>query len=141
MQNQKAIQRFATKTYRSPSFYELSSRNKKGNRPHPTVLWRREQILNMYWEHRSIDEISVTLDIACDTVRDYIKRARKDGDDRASRNKGIKRIRQAQAKRKQIVQLAGFGFMPAEIAKQVNCHIRLIQLRLKEWRDAQFTAD
>jgi len=90
----------------------------------------------MYWEHRTIDEIAVTLDIATDTVRDYIKRARRDGDERAIRRAGLKRIMQAEAKRKQIVELAGHGYTPAEIAQVVNSHIRLVQLRLKEARNA-----
>jgi DNA-directed RNA polymerase specialized sigma24 family protein len=124
------------KPYRRPQFYEFSSRNKRGNRPHPQVIRRREQILNMYWEHRTIDEIAVTLDIANDTVRDYIKRARRDGDERAIRRAGLKRIMQAEAKRKQIIELAGFGYTPAEIAQVVNSHVRLVQLRLKEARNA-----
>lgn len=117
-------------------FYEFSSRNKRGNRPHPIVLRRREQILNMYWEHRTIDEIATTLDIAPDTVRDHIKRARRNDDDRAKRRMGIKRLVQAQARRKQIIELAGHGYTPREIAKQVNAHVRLIQMRLREARNA-----
>lgn len=113
-------------------FYEFSSNNKRGNRPHPTVMRRREQILNMYWEHRTIDEIAVTLDIAPETVRDYIQRARRKGDDRAKRQMGIKRLVQAQARRKQIIELAGHGYTPREIAKQVNAHLRLVQMRLRE---------
>ena len=118
--------------YRKLPFYAFSSRNKRGNRPHPTVLQRREQILNMYWEHRTIEEIAVTLDIANDTVRGYIKRARRRGDKRAARRTGQKRIMQAEARRKQIVELAAYGYTPAEIAMHVNAHVRLVQMRLKE---------
>lgn len=117
-------------------FHAYSSRNKQGNRPHPIVLRRREQILNMYWEHRTIEEIATTLDIATDTVRGYIKRARRLGDDRAKRQMGVKRIVQAQARRRQIVELAGHGYTPAEIAKQINAHLRLVQMRLKEAKGA-----
>ena len=118
--------------YRPPAFYTLSSRNKRGNRPNPTVLRRRETILNMYWEHRTIEEIAATLDIATDTVRDYIKRARRRGDTRAARQTGVKRIMQAESRRKQIVELHSFGYSPAEIARHMNCHLRLVQMRLKE---------
>lgn len=91
----------------------------------------------MYWEHRTVEEIAVTLNIATDTVRDYIKRARRDGDERAIRRAGLKRIMQAEAKRRQIVELAGHGYTAAEIAQVVNSHIRLVQLRLKEARNVQ----
>lgn len=113
-------------------FYELSSRNKKGGRPHPAVGARRETILNMYWEHRTIEEISVELNIAIDTVRGYIKRARGRGDRRAARKTGLKRIMQAEARRKQILELASFGYTAGEIADLVHCHVRLVQMRIKE---------
>lgn len=123
--------------YRKPlPFHAYSSRNKPGNKPHPTVLHRRETILNMYWEHRTIEEIAVSLDIAIDTVRGYIKRARRRGDKRAARRTGLKRIMQAEARREQILELASFGYSPNDIAKHVHCHLRLVQMRLKEASNA-----
>ena len=122
--------------YRKLPFYTYSSRNKQGNRPNPIIIQRREQILNMYWEHRTLDEIAITLDIAIDTVRAHILRARRLGDERAKRRMGIKRIVQAQARRKQIIELSRHGYSPAQIAKQVNAHIRLVQMRLKEAENA-----
>lgn len=119
-------------THGGRQFYEFSSRNKPGNRPHPIVLRRREQILNMYWEHRTIEEIATTLALAKETVQGYLQRARRNGDDRAKRRMGVKRLVQAQARRKQIIELASHGFTAAEIAKQVGAHIRLVQMRLRE---------
>lgn len=113
-------------------FYVYSSNNKRGNRPHPTVMQRREAALNMYWEHRTIEEISVSLDIAYETVRRYIRHARRTGDERVQRRTGIKRIMQAQARRNQIMKLASHGYTPQEISKLVNAHVRLVQMRIKE---------
>ena len=117
-------------------FYAYSSNNKRGNRPHPTVMQRREAALNMYWEHRTIEEISVSLDIAYETVRRYIRHARRMGDERVQRRTGIKRIMQAQARRNQIMKLAGHGYTPLEISKLVNCHVRLIQMRIHQAKEA-----
>lgn len=122
--------------YRKPlPFHAYSSRNKAGGKPHPLVIQRREQILNMYWEHRTKDEIAAELDIAIDTVSDYIKRARRRGDKRAQRRTGQKRIMQAEARRKHILELSRCGYSPAEIAQLAHCHLRLVQMRLKEASD------
>ena len=116
-------------------FHAYSSNNKRGNRPHPTVMQRREMILNMYWEHRTILEISVALDLPYDTVRRYIQRARRLGDERAQRRKGIKREMQANARRTQIKLLASHGYTVQEISKLVHAHPRLVQMRIKEAAD------
>lgn len=123
----------AVEAYRARQpFHVFSSRNKKGNKPHPLIFARRESILNMFWEHRTIEEIACELKLAIDTVRDHIKRARKNGDRRAARKTGQKRIMQAEARRKQIIELAKYDYSPQEIAGMVNCHVRLVQMRLKE---------
>ncbi len=116
-------------------FYAYSSNNKRGNRPHPTVMQRREAALNMYWEHRTIEEISVSLDIAYETVRRYIRHARRTGDERVQRRTGIKRIMQAQARRNQITKLSALGYTPQEISGLVHAHVRLVQMRIKEASD------
>lgn len=118
--------------HKRAAFYVLSSRNKKGNRPHPLIFARRESILDMYWEHRSVEEIAVELDISIDSVRRHIKRARRRGDIRAQRRIGLKRIMKAEARRRQIVELDKHGYSAMEIAGMVHCHVRLVQMRLKE---------
>lgn len=121
------------KHYRpSLPFHAYSSRNKRGNKPHPVVYLRRDQALTMYWEQRTIEEIATVLDIATDTVRAYIRDARRKGDERAMRRTGQKRIVEATVRRRQITELAGFGFTSSEIAERLNCHPRLVQLRLRE---------
>lgn len=116
----------------SRPFYYYSSMNKKGWRPDPVVYQRKHRALTMYWEQRTVEEIAVTLDISTDTVRSYIRAARKKGDERAMRRTGQKRFVQASARRRQILELAGFGFTPSEIAERLHCHVRLVQIRLKE---------
>lgn len=86
----------------------------------------------MFWEQRTIEEIAVTLDIAIDTVRSYIRDARRKGDQRAMRRVGQKRMVEAAVRRRQISELSAFGYTPAEIANTLNCHVRLVQIRLKE---------
>lgn len=113
-------------------FHAYSSRNKKGGFPHPVVYQRRDRALTMFWEQRTIEEIAVTLDIAIDTVRSYIRDARRKGDHRAMRRVGQKRIVEAVVRRRQIGELSAFGYTPAEIANTLNCHVRLVQIRLKE---------
>lgn len=96
------------------------------------MLKMQEAILNMYWEHRTKLEIAVELDISEWTVTDYINRARRRGDERANRRTAEKRLMQADARRKLILELSSHGYGPAEIAGIVNCHLRLVQMRLKE---------
>ncbi|TJU85583.1 MAG: hypothetical protein E5Y10_24495 [Mesorhizobium sp.] len=113
-------------------FYHYSSRNKKDGRPHPVVYHRRDRALTMFWEQRTVEEIAVTLDVSIDTIRSYIRDGRRKGDERAMRRTGQKRIVEAQVRRRQICELSGFGFTAAEIADRLNCHVRLVQIRLKE---------
>lgn len=118
----------------SPSrpFHSYSRMNKKGWRPDPVVYLRADRALTMFWEQRTVEEIATELDIAVDTVRSYIRAARRRGDERAMRRHGQKRVVQAAARRRQIEELSRYGYTPAEIAERLNCHVRLVQLRLKE---------
>ncbi|MEJ5081065.1 HTH domain-containing protein [Ochrobactrum sp. MYb379] len=113
-------------------FYLYSSRNKKGGKPHPVVFRRKDRVLTMWWEHRTAAEIAEELDISIDTVRGYIKTARKAGDPRATRTRATKRIMAAQTRRRNIVELNSRGLDVKEIAKALSVHPRLVQMRLKE---------
>nr|DAO70282.1 MAG TPA: HTH domain protein [Caudoviricetes sp.] len=113
-------------------FYTFSSRNKKGGKPHPVVFRRKDRALSMWWEYRTAAEIAEELDISIETVRRYIKSARRDGDPRASRNRPAKRIMAAQARRRNICELYRKGLDVKEIAKALAVHPRLVQMRLKE---------
>lgn len=120
---------------RNRFFFVYSSRNKAGGRPHPIVDARRDMALTMYWQHRTIEEIAAELNVHIDTIRAYIRRARRQGDIRAMRRRGQKRSMMAQARAKRIVDLAATGLTANEIANRVNCHVRLVQIRLKEKAD------
>ncbi len=113
-------------------FHIYSSRNKKGGKPHPVVFRRKDRALTMWWEYRTAAEIAVELDISIETVRRYIKSARRAGDPRATRNRSVKRIMAAQARRRNIIELHSKGLDVREIAKALSIHIRLVQMRLKE---------
>lgn len=116
----------------SPPFYVFSSRNKRGNRPHPKTFAKREAILMMYWEHRTMAQIAAELEISLDSVRDHIRRARASGDERAARTTGIKRLINAQVRRDAVVRLAAQGMAASEIAAHLNVTPRLVQRRAKE---------
>lgn len=117
-------------------FHAYSSQNKKGRRPHPLVFKRRERALTLWALHRSIDQIAVELDVSNDTVRNYVAWGRKHKDQRAERGPNLMRIMQANARRRQIRELARKGMRPAEIALMVGCHERLVKMRLREQRSA-----
>lgn len=118
--------------YRKPAYWSFSSKNKKGHRPHALVYKRRDRALTMYWEQRSTVEIAVALDVSIDTVRRYIMHGRKHGDERASRRRGDKQVMNANVRRRQIRELFAMGMSVLEIADAVGCHVRLVQMRLKE---------
>jgi DNA-binding CsgD family transcriptional regulator len=114
-------------------FYRYSSFNRVGGRMHPTVQRRMNQIMDMWAAFVTIDEIAVSLEISSDTVRRYVKRARKRGDPRAERPSGInRRTLKARTRRRQMHMLRTAGFSPQEIAKRLGCDVRLVQMRLKE---------
>jgi len=90
-------------------------------------------IMDQWAALMTIEEIATDLDIATDTVRRYLERARRRGDPRATRPDGInKKTLKARTRRHQINILHGAGFGPAEIASRLGCHVRLVQIRLKE---------
>lgn len=120
---------------RTRFFYIYSSKNKVGGRPHPVVDARRDMALNMFWEHRTIEEIAIHLKVHVDTIRAYIRRARRNGDERAMRRRDMKSTIIARARAKRIADLHKAGLSSREIAKRVNCHQRLVQMRIKEAAD------
>lgn len=113
-------------------FHTFSSRNKKGGKPHPIVFRRKDRALTMWWEYRTAAEIALELDISIETVRRYIKSARRMGDPRATRTRPAKRIMAAEARRRNIIELKTRGLDVKEIAKALSVHPRLVQMRLKE---------
>lgn len=126
----KAAMTDRKKTYRpSTPFYAYSSRN--SGKVHPLVFRRKNQALTMWWERRTIDEIAASLDISPDTVRNYLKAGRRDGDARAA-SREDKRTMMAKVRRAHITELHRQGFSKQEIADRLNVHVRLVQIRLKE---------
>jgi DNA invertase Pin-like site-specific DNA recombinase len=114
-------------------FYRLSSYNRTGGMTHPVVLRRMNQIMDRWAAFIPIDEIAGELEISVDTVRRYIRRARKRGDLRAERPLGVdRRTLKADVRRKQIGLLIVAGFSKQEIAKRLGCSFSLVQTRLKE---------
>ncbi len=119
--------------YNGSGFYALSSFNRRGGRMHPVVARRLNQVLDLWAIFATQEEIAKALDISADTVKDYIRRARRRGDPRAIRPKGVDgRAFRASIKRKRIKALADAGFGADEIARSLGCNVRLVQIRLKE---------
>ena len=114
-------------------FYRLSSFNRTGGKVHPVVSRRLNQVLDMWAAFLPADDIAKALDISSDTVRDYVKRGKRRGDPRASRPSGIdRRLLRARIRRSHIKKLSEAGFTNADIAKRLDCNVRLVQMRLKE---------
>jgi DNA-binding NarL/FixJ family response regulator len=64
-------------------FWEFSSRNRQGHKPHPLVSLRREAVL-IFWSHGWTEEaIAIKCGIDVDTVGRHLREARKAGDPRA----------------------------------------------------------
>lgn len=119
---------------RRPSlpFYAYSPYNKKDGRLPSIVTKTRNRILDMYAEMASYDVIAEKLDISISTVVDCVARARTNKDPRTERPFKNKKIQKAEARRRQIRQLAADGYMASEIAKRLTVSKRLVQIRLKE---------
>lgn len=114
-------------------FYAYSSYNKIGGKQHPTVTRRMNRILDLWAACLTMAFIAEELDIDPDTVRDYIRRARRRGDPRAIRPRDMDRYRlRGSTRRLQIRLLTKAGFSATEIAKRLECSPRLVQIRLKE---------
>lgn len=114
-------------------FYRLSSSNRVGGRMHPIVIRRGNRILDMWAAFMTADEIGESLQISVDCVRRYLERARRRGDPRASRPNGInRRALKASVRRVQMKTMQKAGFSTREIAKRLDCDVRLVQMRLKE---------
>ena len=113
-------------------FHLYSSRNKKGGKPHPVVFRRRDRILTLWWQHRTQEEIATELGIDITTVRRHIARAKRLGDPRAMAKRTDHRRMAAAVRRRTIVDLAQRGMSVAEIAAVLRCHVRLVQMRIRE---------
>lgn len=114
-------------------FYAYSSYNKPGGKQHPVVTRRMNQVLDLYAALITMDDISDRLDIPLETVRSYIRRGKRQSDPRAQRPQSLNRKRmKARTRRIQVRLLVNAGFTPAEIAKQLECSPRLVQIRIKE---------
>lgn len=113
------------------AFYKYSSRNRSGG-THPVVFRRREKALDMWWSGSTREEIAMSLDISPDTVRHYIRYARTRGDIRATAERMSKRRVMAEVRRMHILEMARQKLTCQEIAKRLNVHPRLVQMRLKE---------
>jgi DNA-binding CsgD family transcriptional regulator len=100
---------------------------------HPIVTRRMNKILDMWASFMTTGEIAECLDISLDCVKRHLERARRRGDPRSNRPEGIharqlrKSVRAAQMR-----TMRKAGFSPSEIAKRLDVHVRLVQMRLKE---------
>ena len=114
-------------------FYRLSSFNRAGGKMHPIVSRRLNQVLDMWAAMMTVEDIAKSLDISPDTVREYVKRAKRRADPRAMRPRGIdRRVLKASVRRTQMKLLAKAGYSKKDIAKRLDCNVRLVQMRLRE---------
>jgi len=117
----------------SVPFYRLSSFNRPGGKMHPIVSRRLNQVLDMWAAMMTVDDIAKALDISPDTVRDYVARAKRRGDPRSIRPHGVdRRVLKASVRRQQMKLLAQAGYSKKDIAKRLDCNVRLVQMRLKD---------
>lgn len=117
-------------------FYAYSSYNRADGRTHPLVLRRRNRVLAMWAQLASVEAIADALDIHVDTVRHYIRRARRAKDTViASRPVGLDALRmRARLRRANIGEMATAGIDPKEIASRLGVSLNLVYRRLKERR-------
>lgn len=116
-------------------FHAFSSYNRKDGRTHPLVLRRRNRALSMWAEMATMEEIAEALEVDVWTVRNYIRRARRNNDVRAERPYGWdKRKMKAEIRKANIARMIECGMGPKEIAKALGVNVRLVQMRLKEGR-------
>lgn len=90
----------------------------------------------MWAELHTIVEIAEALDISEDTVRAYVRRARRLNDPRASRPHNWNRRQECAARRKtQITLMAKAGVSITDIARKMGISVRLVRMRIKEASD------
>lgn len=117
-------------------FHSYSSHNQLGGRTHPRVARLRNRALDMWAEMADYATIAECLDISLGTVASYIRRAKRLKDPRAKRPWKDKKIMQGAFRRRAIKQMHAKGLKPQEIARQLGCTRRLVELRIKELGDA-----
>lgn len=119
-------------------FYRYSSRNIAGQEKHPSVIAKRENVLNLWVAGQKTLEIAEALSISENTVKHYLRLARIKGDVRAKKRTQTHykhRQLRRQERDEQITTLKEHGFSIQQIAKMCNCTERLVYLRLSETRD------
>lgn len=65
-------------------FWRYSSRNRAGHERQPRVSVRRDIILNLWAGGMTMDSIALRVKLDVYTVRNYLRRARRQGDPRAT---------------------------------------------------------
>lgn len=90
---------------------------------------RREQILALWQDNLTGDQIADRLNISRDAVFWTLRQARKDCDCRASRRPFRAPARRTAIK---IAVLRDIGMKPTQIARIIGVSQRLVQMRLKE---------
>jgi transposase len=117
----------------NPPFFVFSSYNKHGGRTHPVVARRMNMILDMWQALMTIEQIAQALEIGTTTVEQYIRKGHRIGDPRVKRPRGVdRRTLSAATRKRQMKLLHDAGFSKLQIADRLDCHVRLVQMRLKE---------
>ena len=123
----------ANQPYNGSGFFRLSSFNRTGGKTHPVVSRRMNKVMDMCAAMMTVEDIAKALEISSDTVRDYVARAKRRGDPRAIRPHGVdRRVLKASVRRQQMRLLAKAGYSKKDIAKRLDCNVRLVQMRLKD---------
>ena len=90
----------------------------------------------MWWQGATDEEIAKCLDISARTVRYYIRGGKRRGDIRATGKRDSRRHVMAEVRKLHILEMARQKLSCREIAKRLNVHPRLVQMRLKEAENA-----
>lgn len=114
-------------------FWRYSSRTVAGYSEHPTTNAMRERVLNMWVMGYKREEIAHAANLNEETVRSYIRRARRKGDPRAEpRNHHWSKRSEIAAKRKRLIEiLAENGRSEDEIARVVGVTPSLVKKRIR----------
>ncbi len=113
-------------------YHVYSSRNKRGGQTHPHVARMRNRVLDLWAAMSSYDVISEITGASITSIVSYIRRARILGDPRAVRPIRDRKRQRAINRRWQIRELHEAGLSKYEIAKELDCTVRLVEIRLKE---------
>lgn len=115
-------------------FHAYSSFNRKDGRTDPLVSRRRNRALSMWSEMATLEEIAEELRVEVQTVRRYIRWARRRDNALAFRPLGwdTKRKMRKALRQRNIKALSECGMSPKEIASRLQVTVRLVQIRLKE---------